>query len=233
MPKTKSQVETKVEEAEPEVSLKVIFESLPKKGKVLLAIAAVLVAGLAAWFSVYSLGYSLNALLLFIIICIFVTLSFIDQATMIIPNYFHFLILACAVASWWFGIYEVSLGSRIIGIFVVSVPMYIITCLTGGFGGGDIKLMAAAGALLGAKGVACAFFVGVFAAAIYCIYLLVYALVAIISKKASSFKEGMNAAMKTPFAFGPYLSLGIIVSYLYVDQILFWYLSTFMPGFGA
>ena len=106
--------------------------------------------------------------------------------------------------------------------------MYILAVITGGFGGGDIKLMAAAGLLLGWKATLCAFFVGIFVAAFYCIYVLIYALVAIIKKTVPSFKEGMSAAMKMPFAFGPYLSVGIVVSYLYSTQIISFYLGMFL-----
>ena len=191
-----------------------------------------LVGGLTALFSVWQLGVTINALVLFYLISVLVTLSVIDQATMEIPDGFHIAILIAAILSIWFGplfgIVEISLVSRIIGFFVISVPMYILACLTGGFGGGDIKLMAVAGLLLGWKATICAFFVGVFAAAFYCIYVLIYALIAILKKTAPSFKEGMSAAMKMPFAFGPYLSFGILVSYLYSTQIISFYLGMFL-----
>lgn len=191
-----------------------------------------LVGGLTALFSVWQLGVTINALVLFYLISVLVTLSVIDQATMEIPDGFHIAIFIAAILSIWFGplfgIVEISLVSRIIGFFVISVPMYILACLTGGFGGGDIKLMAVAGLLLGWKATICAFFVGVFAAAFYCIYVLIYALIAILKKTAPSFKEGMSAAMKMPFAFGPYLSFGILVSYLYSTQIISFYLGMFL-----
>lgn len=186
-----------------------------------------LVGGLSAVFSVYKLGFSFEALLLFYIISVLVTLSVIDQQTMEIPNGFHIAIIIAAVLSIWFGP-ELSLTPRIIGFFAISVPMLLLTMLTGGFGGGDIKLMAAAGLLLGWKGVIVAFFVGIFAAAFYCIYILIYALVQIISKKSESFKDGMNAAMKMPFAFGPYLSFGIVLAYLYSDTLISFYLGIFL-----
>ena len=191
-----------------------------------------LVGGLTALFSVWKLSFTFNALLLFYIISILETLSIIDQETMEIPNGFHIAIIIAAILSVWFGptfnLVEISLVSRIIGFFVVSVPLYLVAVLTGGIGGGDVKLMAVAGLLLGWKGVLCAFMVGILAAGLYCIYILVYALIAIIRKKVPSFKEGMNAAMKMPFAFGPYLSLGIIVAYLYSTELISFYLGMFL-----
>ncbi len=191
-----------------------------------------LVGGLTALFSVWQLGYTVNALLLFYIISVLVTLSVIDQATMEIPNGFHIAILIAAIVSIWFdptfGVNSVTLVSRAIGFFCISVPMYLLAVLTGGFGGGDVKLMAVAGLLLGWKGVICAFFVGIFSAAFYCIYILIYAIIVIVKKEAPSFKEGMNAAMKMPFAFGPYLSVGIVVSYLWSDALISFYLGMFL-----
>lgn len=189
-----------------------------------------LVGGLTAIFSVWYLGYTIEALLLFYIISVLITLSVIDQTTMEIPNQFHVAIFIAAVVSIWFGIPIVGLEwkARLIGFFCISLPMYLLAVLTGGFGGGDIKLMAVAGLLLGWKATICAFFVGIFSAAFYCIYILLYAIIVIVKKEAPSFKEGMNAAMKMPFAFGPYLSVGIVVSYLWSDAIISFYLGTFM-----
>ena len=191
-----------------------------------------LIGGLSALFSVWQLGVTLNALVLFYLISVLVTLSIIDQATMEIPDGFHIAILIAAVASIWFGptfgLIHVSLVSRVIGFFVVSVPMYILAVLTGGFGGGDIKLMAVAGLLLGWKATLCAFMLGIFAAAFFCIYIVLYAAYAVFKKKAESFKEGMHAAMKMQFAFGPYLSIGIVLAYLYSTQIISFYLGMFL-----
>ena len=185
-----------------------------------------LVGGLSALFCVWQLSFTWNALLAFYLLSVLITLSVIDQETMEIPDGFHIAILLAGVASFFAGP-QVGLVSRIIGFFCVSVPMLIIATLTGGFGGGDIKLMAAAGFLLGWKGILCAFLVGVFSALFYCIYVLIYATVNIAKKKVSSFKEGMHAALKKPFAFGPYLCFGIFISYLYSDALISFYLGMF------
>ena len=47
---------------------------------------------------------------------------------------------------------EVTFLSRFLGVFSVSIPMFMLAILcSGGLGGGDVKLMAASGVLLGIK----------------------------------------------------------------------------------
>ncbi len=191
-----------------------------------------LTGGLAALFSVWQLGVTINALVLFYLIMVLVTLSMIDLETMEIPDGFHIAILVAAILSYWFdptmGLMSPTIVSRVIGFFVVSVPMYLLALLTGGFGGGDIKLMAVVGLLLGWKATLCAFMVGILSAAFYCIYILIYAVVAVARKEADSFKDGMHSAMKRQFAFGPYLSVGIVVAYLYSTQLISFYWGMFL-----
>ena len=90
-----------------------------------------------------------------------------------------------------------SVAERVIGFFCISVPMFLIVLLVpGGFGGGDIKMMAASGILLGWKGNLAAFFIGLIIGGVYGAFLLI------------SGKKGR----KEHFAFGPCLSIGIFVS---------------------
>ncbi len=64
-------------------------------------------------------------------------------------------------------------GMHLIGIFLVSLPLLILTVLIhGGFGGGDIKLMAAGGWLMGARLIFYGFAFGVMTAGAYCLILL-------------------------------------------------------------
>ena len=174
-----------------------------------------LIGGLSAVFCVYKLGLTLQALLVFYVISLLITLSLIDLDIQEIPNGFHIAMIPAILFSI-FLFPEISIGERVIGFFAISVPMLIIAELVNGigFGGGDIKLMAMAGAFLGWKGVICAFFAGIIVAAVYCIYLL-------------AFKK---AGRKTAIAFGPYLAIGIIVAVFYADPIINWYLNTFFYG---
>ncbi len=91
-------------------------------------------------------------------------------------------------------------AERTAGIFIVSVPMLLITAaLPGAFGGGDIKLMAACGMYLGAEAVFYSFFYALVLGGIYGIYLLLF----------------KNKSRKTEFALGPFLASGILIRLIF------------------
>ena len=74
-------------------------------------------------------------------------------------------------------------------------------------GGGDIKLMAAAGLFLGWQNTLLAMFFGIVFGGMYGIYLLA-------AKKAGK---------KDHFAFGPFLCAGIVIAMLFGGPVLEWY----------
>lgn len=95
---------------------------------------------------------------------------------------------------------EISLVSR--GAGAIGVSLFLLAAaltVPGGFGGGDIKLMAASGIFLGGSGNFRAFAAGVFLAGIYCGWML---LCGRLNRKAQ-------------IAFGPFLCMGIAVEVLY------------------
>lgn len=93
-----------------------------------------------------------------------------------------------------------SIINHLCGAFVLSVPMLAVALLIkSGFGGGDIKMMAAAGLFLGLDKTIIAGFIAFFIAGIYGIYLL-------FTKKGSA-KEKVKLA--------PYLALGCAFSELF------------------
>lgn len=95
------------------------------------------------------------------------------------------------------------------GFFAVSGLLLLAGWLTEGkqVGGGDIKLMAAAGLLLGPGKILAAFFIAVLAAAFIHLPLMKLA--------------GKGRVL----ALGPYLSFGILIAMLYGDEIVSWYFS--------
>lgn len=169
-----------------------------------------LFGGLSAIFCLWQLGFTWKAVLAFYLISVMAPLALVDFATQEIPDGFHIAMIPAIILSFIL-LPELSLTSRIIGFFIISVPMLIIGELVGGFGGGDVKMMAVAGAMLGWKAILCAFLIGIVVALFYCIYIL-------------AFKKG---GMKTAIAFGPYLAIGIIVAYFYSEPLITWYLNTF------
>ena len=141
-------------------------------------------------------GMSMVALTLFLVSAVLVMITVIDAYTQTIPPVLNIVLGALGLVSI-LTMPGISVAERVIGFFCISVPMFLIVLLVpGGFGGGDIKMMAASGILLGWKGNLAAFFIGLIIGGIYGAFLLI------------SGKKGR----KEHFAFGPCLSIGIFVS---------------------
>ena len=141
-------------------------------------------------------GMSMAALTLFLVSAVLVMITVIDACTQTIPPVLNIILGALGLVSI-LTMPGISVAERVIGFFCISVPMFLIVLLVpGGFGGGDIKMMAASGILLGWKGNLAAFFIGLIIGGIYGAFLLI------------SGKKGR----KEHFAFGPCLSIGIFVS---------------------
>ena len=92
---------------------------------------------------------------------------------------------------------ELSCQAVCIGVFAVSVPLLLLAAWKpGAVGGGDVKLMAAAGSLFGANGIWQAFFTGILLAGIWTIVML-------LCKKVKR---------KSSIPLGPFLSAGMLIS---------------------
>ena len=166
-----------------------------------------LLNGLLYLWVLFRYGLSFETLIGCILASALLGLSLIDLKTQEIPYGFNIFILILGIA---FTIYDrTDLPGHLIGLFAVSLPLLIIQLLSKGraIGGGDIKLMAAAGLLLGWKGIILAFVLA-------CIIGSVIHLI-----RMKFFGQGRQ------FAFGPYLSAGILLSYLYSDALILAYLS--------
>lgn len=102
--------------------------------------------------------------------------------------------------------------SHLIGFFIISVPLLIAYLLTKGrgIGGGDIKLMAAAGLLLGFKLTIVGFMVG-----------SVLAIFIHLARMKISNKDHV-------LAFGPYLAAGMLFAVWFGKYIIDWYTSLYM-----
>lgn len=141
-------------------------------------------------------GMSMAALTLFLVSAVLVMITVIDAYTQTIPPVLNIILGALGLVSI-LTMPGISVAERVIGFFCISVPMFLIVLLVpGGFGGGDIKMMAASGILLGWKGNLAAFFIGLIIGGVYGAFLLI------------SGKKGR----KEHFAFGPCLSIGIFAS---------------------
>lgn len=168
--------------------------------------------GLLAVASVWRFQPTVMALIAFAVCCTLLTISMIDLDTQEIPNGLVIAMLALAVAGWILQPHDPDWIARLIGAVCVSVPMLLINLIVPtSFGGGDIKLMAAAGLLLGWKNTLVAMFVALILGGGYGIFLL----------------AGKKKGRKDHFAFGPFLSAGCVIGLFFGTMLLQWYLAQF------
>ena len=121
-------------------------------------------------------------------------IAYPDWKYQIIEPWTHIGILTLACMEMLFRV-GVSVQERCLGAVVIAVPMLVLTVLLkGGFGGGDIKLMAVSGFLNGVKVITYAGMLGIILSGIY------------VSMMLAAGKMGR----KDSFALGPFLVMGII-----------------------
>jgi len=152
-------------------------------------------------------GASVESLLYCLLFSALLTLSIIDFRTYEIPVGFNIFIALLGVA-------RVATDYRnwlnyLIGALCVSLFLLLLFIVTHGraIGGGDIKLMAACGLVLGWKLIILAFFTG----------CIVGSVVHVIRMKVSNADRVL--------AMGPYLSIGVAIAALWGNLFLNWYLS--------
>lgn len=149
-------------------------------------------------------GPTWYAVLLCLFFSVLIIAWFIDIDYTIIPDRLHVIILGIAFLSWFTGPY-ISLADRLIGGLGLGLVMLFISWLTrGGIGGGDIKLMAASGLLLGWQCLVPAFFLAYVLAAIW--YIIPF-----LQKK-------LPPDYEAPMA--PFFALALMVFSLFGQQLL-------------
>ena len=154
-------------------------------------------------------GLNMAGVIYFLFYLILTIIAFTDLDTMEIPPSLNIAIFVLGVISV-FTVPGLSLLSRGIGIVCIAVPMMLLDLVVpGAFGGGDIKLLLAAGALLGWKANLIAFFAGAIVAAIISVTLI------------ATKKKGR----KEHIPFGPSLCVGYIIASLCGNQLIDWYLG--------
>lgn len=164
----------------------------------------------AAFYGIGGSGViSARGLLIFIFLAVLMIVAGIDWDTCIIYDRFHVIIGILGLVS--IGLFPgITLTSRLIGLAVIAVPMLVLALMIpGAFGGGDIKLMAVCGWLLGWKANLFAMFIGLLTAGLYCGIML--------TKR--------KLRRKDHFAFGPFLAVGLAVAAFCGEQAGNWYLS--------
>ena len=152
---------------------------------------------------------SLEGIWVFAYLGILTVVALTDWDTRTIYDRFHIMILFLGAGGFWLRP-EHGILDRFIGAAAVALPMLVLTLLIdGAFGGGDIKLMAASGFLLGWRAIVFAMFLGLAAGGTYCLGMLLRG----------------KLGRKDQLAFGPFLALGLGISVFVGDSVAGWYLS--------
>jgi leader peptidase (prepilin peptidase)/N-methyltransferase len=162
---------------------------------------------LVGWSKELIIAWSLISL------CMIVVVS--DLKYMIIPdkvNLFFFLLftverLFIPAQPWWDPIAGLTVG--------IVVPLAIILISRGGMGGGDMKLLAVFGLILGWKLVLLCFFLAT----------LIGTIVGMLGMLTGHIKNGK------PFPFGPFLVVGALLSYFFGQDMINLYISYIFSTF--
>ncbi|MDL2268555.1 prepilin peptidase [Desulfosarcina sp. OttesenSCG-928-A07] len=177
-----------------------------------------LVTGFFAVACLYAFGLTFYSLVNFLFMATLIVVSFIDLDHLIIPDrislpgIFVFFLAAFSASS-------PSWQDRAIGIVAGAGSIWLISAgyrqVTGkdGMGGGDAKLLAMVGALIGWQGV----------------------LFTLFSASAIGTLVGMPALIKSgkgltaQIPFGPFLSAGAILYLFFGEALIHWYLHLWLP----
>ena len=151
-------------------------------------------------------GLSIESLLYCLLFSALLALSVIDFRTYEIPVGFNYFILILGLVRLVTD--YVNWSSYVIGFLAVSTFLFIIIVASKGraMGGGDMKLMATCGLLIGWKLIILAFLLG----------CILGSIIHIIRMRVS----GEDHVL----AMGPYLSMGVALAVLFGNQWINWYL---------
>ena len=158
----------------------------------------------------YVLGFTVYSGLICLLVSALLALSVIDFRTYEIPIGFNVFILTL-------GLIHLALDYQnwlqyVIGLVAVSMFLYVIYIVTKGrgIGGGDIKLMAACGLLLGWKLIILAFMLG----------CIIGAVIHLLRMRISRAEHVL--------AMGPYLSIGVFVAAMWGSRMIDWYIGMYI-----
>lgn len=170
-----------------------------------------LMTGLLFMHSYATFGFSkeLIVALLFASLLVIITVS--DIAYMLIPNKIVYPAFVLFIAlrwmspldPWWYAFVGSAVG--------FSLLLLIAILSKGGMGGGDIKLYAVLGLVLGVWNTLLSLFLASLIALGYGAFIL--------AKRKQK--------RRVPIPFGPAIALGAWISYIYGEQMIDWYLRLF------
>ncbi|MBV1708374.1 MAG: prepilin peptidase [Erysipelothrix sp.] len=163
--------------------------------------------GILFLISYLTFGISVQLLIALPLAMILIVIAMIDIDTLEIYDRFQVMLFILALINLI--ISPLPWIDHVIGFFIISTPFYIIALVTNGMGGGDIKLIAIAGFLLGYQATLVTFFISTLTGSLWAFYLLII----------------KKSGRKTQLPFGPFLCIGIYIAYHYSDVITQTYLN--------
>ena len=179
-----------------------------------------LLTGLMALAITLKYGFSFESLIYFVFICSLLVITFIDIDHQIIPDILSLPgIPICFLAAFALPTtsYTGTLINSLLGILVGGGTLFMVGWLymlatkKEGMGGGDIKLLAMIGALIGWKG----------------ILFTVMVSSAVGSIVGIAVMARMKKDMKLAIPFGPFLSIGAISYIFFGKKLIYWYLNLY------
>jgi leader peptidase (prepilin peptidase)/N-methyltransferase len=151
--------------------------------------------------------FTLQSVIYCLMMSALLVLAIIDWRTYEIPVSINIFILCLGILQTVLDLSNWT--DHIVGLLCVSMFLYLLLVISRGraIGGGDVKLMAAAGLILGWKNIILAFLIG----------CILGSIIHLLRMKIS----GADHVL----AMGPYLAIGIAVAALWGDTLVSWYLS--------
>jgi leader peptidase (prepilin peptidase)/N-methyltransferase len=145
-----------------------------------------------------------------------VAITFIDLEFQIIPDRITLAGIPIGLVAGFFLLPDpfmradlLGYKSSLIGMIAGGGLFYLVAVLSrGGMGGGDIKMMAMVGAVMGWKSVLLTTFLGSLTGSLIGVFLMVF----------------KGRGRKTKIPFGPFLAFGAAITLFFGQEILLWYL---------
>ncbi|HEY0461697.1 MAG TPA: prepilin peptidase [Pyrinomonadaceae bacterium] len=193
----------------------------------------------------WAIGFNAFLPLCLVFVAAMVSLIFIDAEHMILPNVINFPLLALALLARI--VYPIFFGAQFftdlkqyplnsfpnLPVWLVSLIGAFLGGLVGGgflwlvgeiwkrlrgvdaMGLGDVKMMFAVGALLGWRLTLLSIFLGAFSGAVIGVFMI---------------SRQKDKDMQTQIPFGIFLGIGAVIALLFGEQLIGWYIKTFIPG---
>lgn len=152
-------------------------------------------------------GFTFSSVLYCLMTSALIVITIVDERTYKIPISFNLFLLLIGMIMTVYDFRHII--SHVVGFFCVSLFLYGLYYFSSGqaIGGGDIKMMAATGLILGWKNI-----------------ILAFVLACILGSVIHSIRMKVSKRNNL-LAMGPYLSAGVFIAALWGNHFWSWYLS--------